>query len=250
MKNNPLISIITVCFNGTKTIRQTIESILNQTYTNIEYILVDGKSTDNTVAIIEEYAPQFAANGISYRWISEPDSGIYDAMNKGIKLATGEWINIQGSDDWLELDACKHLFETLQSNSTAEVIYGLSKYYIRNKLYKIGQFHHTNLIESTLNHQSIFIKNTVHQKLGLYSTNYKLASDYEFLIRAHINKINFLFMPYIIANYNAGGASDSVSSEIETIKIKNKYKLINNLYSKLLYVYLKKLIKLFIHESK
>ena len=106
---NPLISIITVCFNSSKTIRQTIESVLNQTYTNIEYILVDGKSTDNTVAIIEEYAPQFTAKGIVYRWVSEPDAGIYDAMNKGIKLATGEWIGIINSDDWYELDACENM---------------------------------------------------------------------------------------------------------------------------------------------
>lgn len=98
---NPLISIITVCFNSAKTIRQTIESVLNQTYTNIEYILVDGKSTDNTVAIIEEYAPLFAAKGIAYRWISEPDNGMYNALNKGFDKSSGEimyWLN---SDDLL-----------------------------------------------------------------------------------------------------------------------------------------------------
>ena len=123
---NPLISIITVCFNSAKTIRQTIESMLNQTYTNIEYILVDGKSTDNTVAIIEEYAPQFAAKGIVYRWISEPDGGIYDAINKGIKFATGEWINIQGSDDWLELDACEQIHTQVLSDTLSKLLYTLS----------------------------------------------------------------------------------------------------------------------------
>ena len=93
------ISIVTVNYNGGKTLKRTIESILNQTHNDIEYIIVDGKSTDNSVDIIKSYEENFNKKGYEYRWISEKDTGIYNAMNKGIKLATGEIIGILNSDD-------------------------------------------------------------------------------------------------------------------------------------------------------
>jgi len=101
MEKKPLVSIVTVCYNSEKTIRDTIESVLNQTYRNIEYILVDGASKDSTVDIIKSYEEKFREKGISYKWISEPDTGIYNAMNKGIDMASGEWCYFLGSDDIL-----------------------------------------------------------------------------------------------------------------------------------------------------
>ena len=97
-----LISVITVCFNSEKTIRNTIESVLNQTYDNVEYIVVDGLSEDGTVQIAQEYEQRFADKGYRYKIISEKDNGIYDAMNKGIRTASGEIIGIINSDDWYE----------------------------------------------------------------------------------------------------------------------------------------------------
>mgnify|MGYP000371187973 CR=1 FL=1 len=96
---NVLVSIITVSFNSDKTIKDTIESVLNQTDTNIEYIIVDGKSTDETIKIVKSFEKQFQEKGISYKWISEEDSGIYAAFNKGIKMSSGKWISFLGSDD-------------------------------------------------------------------------------------------------------------------------------------------------------
>lgn len=101
----PLISIVTVSFNSEKTIRQTIESVLNQTYTNIEYNIVDGASTDRTVEIATQYKDDFEAKGIKYIITSEKDKGIYDAMNKGIARSHGEIVGLINSDDWYETDA-------------------------------------------------------------------------------------------------------------------------------------------------
>ena len=100
-----LVSILTVSFNSAKTISRTIESVLNQTYQNIEYIIIDGNSTDNTVEIAESYRHQFEEKGISYTVISEPDKGMYDGLNKGAKIAIGELVGQINSDDWYEPDA-------------------------------------------------------------------------------------------------------------------------------------------------
>lgn len=97
--NSPAVSIITVCFNSEKSIKETISSVLNQTKSNFEYIIIDGKSTDKTIEIIQSFENQFKLKGISYQWISEKDTGIYNAFNKGIKLAQGNWISFLGSDD-------------------------------------------------------------------------------------------------------------------------------------------------------
>ena len=97
-----LVSVITVCYNSEKTVRKAIESVLNQTYPEIEYILVDGASKDNTVSVAKEYEARFSEKGYTYRIISEKDNGIYDAMNKGIRAASGVLVGMVNSDDWYE----------------------------------------------------------------------------------------------------------------------------------------------------
>lgn len=216
----PLISIITVCFNSAKTIRQTIESVLNQTYSNIEYILIDGKSSDNTVEIIQEYEPLFAANGIAYRWISEPDNGIYDAMNKGIKLATGEWVGIINSDDWYELDACEKICHKLALNSKLEIIYSIIRVYVNDQLRNIELIAHTELPLRPMNHPGTFYKKELHVLYGYYSTDLKVASDDLFLLSCFYNRANFDWIESIITNFRMGGVSDNMrySGAIEATK--------------------------------
>ena len=240
---NPLISIITVCFNSAKTIRQTIESVLNQTYTNIEYILVDGKSTDNTVAIIEEYAPHFAAKGIAYRWISEPDNGIYDAMNKGIKLATGEWIGIINSDDWYELDACENIANNVKNY---DVVYGLQRYWHEQQIEKVLQIHHSKWLELTMAHSAIFIKKELYATYGLFDTNYRLAADFKLCVNLSMQpNLRFKFIEKIVTNFMLGGSSANngyKNSTLEMIKIQYKYNLFGRLkyYVKLIKLSIKK----------
>lgn len=228
MQNTPLISIITVCFNSAKNIRQTIESVLNQTYTNIEYILVDGKSTDNTFEIIKEYESKFAEKGIIYHWISEPDNGIYDAMNKGVKMATGEWINFQGSDDWLELNACEEISKTISScEILPSLIYSITKCYTQGIPIGLEQIYHDQLRLRTTCHQAIFYKKELHQRHGFYNTSYKICSDYEFLLKCYLAQEFFLPINVLIANFSLNGTNDKLHhiTMKEMVNIKFKYGL-------------------------
>ena len=129
-ENNIKVSIITVCFNSEKTIRRTIESVLYQTYPNIEYIIVDGKSTDGTVDIVKEYLPAFQKR---LRYVSERDKGIYDAMNKGIRLSAGDVIGIINSDDFYEPDAVENIVKYADRGS-CQVLYGYCNWFYRNCL--------------------------------------------------------------------------------------------------------------------
>lgn len=223
----PLISIITVCFNSEKTICRTIESVLGQTYTNIEYILIDGKSTDNTVAIIEKYAPQFAAKGIIYRYISEPDNGIYDAMNKGIKMATGAWVGIINSDDWYEQYVCNQV--SVNSNGV-DVIYGLQKYWNNDEVERVLQNHHTRWSDLTMAHSPIFIRKSLYEKFGYFDLQYKLAADYKLVINlTHQKDIKFKMLELVFSNFSLGGASgrnNFKASNLETLDIQLYYQLI------------------------
>ena len=117
------VSIITVCFNSEKTIRDTIDSVLNQTYKNIEYIIVDGKSVDTTIDIIKSYELEFKRKNISFKWISEKDTGIYNAMNKGVRLAKGDLIGILNSDDWYSSNAVSEVV-AVNGNQDFSVISG------------------------------------------------------------------------------------------------------------------------------
>ncbi len=117
MINAPLISIITVVYNGEKYLKQAIESVINQTYKNIEYIIIDGGSTDNTLNIIKNYHQNIS------KWVSEPDNGLYDAMNKGIKLATGELIGMVNSDDWSELTAVEIIVNEYLKNDNKQIFH-------------------------------------------------------------------------------------------------------------------------------
>ena len=203
--NKDKISIITICFNSAKTIRQTIESVLNQTYSNIEYIIVDGMSSDNTLEIIKEYEQLFNDKEISYRYISEPDNGIYDAMNKGIRMATGEWIGIINSDDWYERNALNEAFEEFLTDGV-DLVYGYVRFY-RNDIATYQEvIYETELPYRTMNHQGIVYRKNLHERYGYYNPNYKVCSDYQFLTSCYLNGATFKFIDKLISHFRHGGA--------------------------------------------
>ena len=239
--NAPLISIITVSYNSSSTIEETILSIINQTYSNIEYIIIDGGSTDGTIDIIKKYNDK-----ITY-WISEPDKGIYDAMNKGIKKAKGEWINFMNcGDSFYSETTIKDVFNI--ANEDSDIIYGNT-----NLLYEFGNFIRTASLPTAENympfyHQSSFSRKEIMQE-RLFDIKYKICADKNFFYSIFHCGNSFEYVNLIIANYEA----ENGLSSINKIKFKQEIGLIEQKTSSLnwqinfaifkLITYMKNLIK-------
>lgn len=223
------ISIITVVYNNERTIKEAINSVLKQTYSDIEYVVIDGNSIDKTVQIINEYSDQ-----LGY-FISEKDKGIYDAMNKGIKASTGDVIGILNSDDLYQDDA---VIETVMNqflqNPTLDIVYGdlvyvnsdnvdkIVRYWKSNKYY-INFFENGNVPP----HPSLFVRRSVYGKAGLFDLDFKLAADYEFMLRI-FKKYNFnsKYINKVIVKMRLGGATNQSFLNIkrQNIEILNAWK--------------------------
>lgn len=228
MEEQKLVSIITVCFNSEKTIRRTIESVRNQSYQNIEYIIIDGNSTDNTLSIIKEYEPVFQER---LTVISEPDSGIYDAMNKGITLAEGEMIGIINSDDFYEPDAVEQIMQHAKEKKY-QICYGEVRILKNNIEDSVIIYSHHFLEDRMIGHPSCFVSKAVYEKYGLYNTCYKSAADYEFMLRVSARKeVTFTPVYFIIANFCLGGISGTTAGYLDKIRmLRDKGKMSNMHY--------------------
>ena len=200
------ISIITVCLNSEKTIEQTIQSVISQNDDNYEYIIIDGESTDRTLDIVNKYKNNIAIIR------SEVDSGVYDAMNKGISIATGDIIGIINSDDWYEPNL---FWEKRKSflESNADVVHGKL-----NSVHKDGKMetHATNNIEEirymmNIYHPTLFVRKEVYEKYGAFRLKYEIAADYDFVLRLYINGVKFFYLDRMFTNYRSGGLSDEYS---------------------------------------
>ncbi len=209
------MSIITPCFNSGRTIAKTLESVETQGYGNMEHIIIDGGSTDDTLEIIRKYADR-----VSYdvRIVSEPDNGIYDAMNKGIHLASGDLIGIINSDDWYEKEALSKV-SGAYTGADAEIIYGMIKLYDSDKLRSIEFYHHDFLLERMINHPGCFISSGAYAKVGDYNTAYRSSADYEWMKRACDIKAVFTPVYEVLADVRTGGMSSTNVGYRETLKL-------------------------------
>ena len=209
MKPQPLVSIITVVYNGAKTLEQTIKSVLDQTYENIEYIIIDGLSTDGSIDIIKKYEAQIEF------WISEKDSGLYDAMNKGITRAKGEIVGIINSDDWYEKNAVELIIEAYKKHPEKKIFHG-DRYDIDcSGAKKIRRFNPSRIkfiyYGMTYNHPSMFIHKDVYEESS-YNNALISLSDYQFVLTQYIkNKNLFFYIPSAYVNYRLGGVSAKLS---------------------------------------
>lgn len=215
----PIVSIITVVKNGEKYLEQTIKSVIDQTYPNIEYIIVDGGSTDGTLEIIKKYDDK-----IDY-WLSEADKGIYDAMNKGVNIATGKWLNFMNAGDrFYKNNTVERIFSG--KNYDVDFIYGDCKIVYNPKfsrIQKVGEI--KNLWKGMIfSHQSLFTRYEVFKKCKLNIDN-KIGADFEFIYNCYINKYKFYNLHFPVAVTLAGGLSDTerIRSILSWWSVVNKF---------------------------
>lgn len=208
------ISLITVTYNADGVLRYAIESALHQTYSNLEYIIVDGASKDNTIDIIRTYESQF--NG-RMKWISEPDRGLYDAMNKGIRMATGDVVGILNSDDFFTSnDVLEKVAESFTDNDV-DAVYGDIHFVRSDDLNRCVRYYSSRIFRRGLMrlgfipaHPSFYCRRECFEKYGCYKTDYKIAADFDLLLRfIYVHRIRIKYLPVDMVTMRLGGASTS-----------------------------------------
>ncbi|GAB3888539.1 glycosyltransferase family 2 protein [Spirosoma agri] len=205
------VSIITVVFNGAEHVRDCIESILNQTYSDIEYIIVDGKSTDGTVDIVRSYGTKIA------QFVSEPDKGLYDAMNKGIQMATGEVIGLLNADDFYRHNRVIENMVATFERTDSDAVYGDMIYVDRSDTQKLTRYWRSGWYTENAflwgwmpGHLSFFAKRWLYEQYGVFRLDMKSAADYELMLRfIHKNKAKLTYMDEVTIVMRAGGISNS-----------------------------------------
>jgi glycosyltransferase involved in cell wall biosynthesis len=242
------ISIITVVFNNVDTVAAAVESVIHQDYENIEYIIIDGGSDDGTLAALEDYKEHFAT------FISEPDEGIYDAMNKGIKEANGEIIGILNSDDLYHTNnVISKVVKAFRKNSI-DVVFGDLHYVKKNNLDKVvryyssAKFHPSKFRFGFMPaHPTFFTKKEHYENLGLYKTNYEIAADFELLLRfLKVYNLEYKYLPINMIKMRMGGRS---TSSLKSNYILNKEMVRackeNDMYTNIGIISLKYFVKVF-----
>lgn len=217
-------SIITVTYNSSSTLRDTIQSVLAQTYYDIEYIIIDGFSSDNTVDVIKEYEPLFKGH---MRWISEKDSGLYDAMNKGIQMATGDIIGIINSDDYyVDNDVVKNVVNYFIEKDVDTIYTDLYLVDPINTNKIIRDCRYKNFKKGLFfqgwhpPHPALFVKKEVYDRCGYFDLSYKIGADYDFMLRIlEKYSISTAYLPIYTVKMRNGGTS---TSSFKRIKLSQK----------------------------
>lgn len=210
------ISIITACYNSSSTLSDAINSVRNQSYSDIEYIIIDGGSADGSVEIIKKNSEYIS------KWISEPDKGIYNAINKGIKLASGNVIGLLHSDDLLADNLIIERIAKAFINSGADVLYGDLIYVSKSdtgkvfRYWKAGKYNKKKLLYGWMPpHPTFFVKKEIYDKIGGFDEKFKIAADYEFILRTlNYIKTQVVYIPEVITKMRIGGASNKSLSNI------------------------------------
>ncbi|WP_396150042.1 glycosyltransferase family 2 protein [Flavobacterium sp.] len=223
----PKISVITVVYNAVATLEETILSVINQDFEDFEFIIIDGGSTDGTIEIIKKYQDKITL------WISEPDKGIYDAMNKGIKIAKGDYVYFLGGDDLLYSNSvlnniCSKLIDK------NKIYYGNVLFKTRNVIYD-GKFSALKIATRNISHQSIFYPREIFNKYS-FDTKYKIFADYELNLKLYGNSsYSFVYMPITVALFNDEGSSGS--NILDFCFERDRFEIIKNNFPYWIYLY-------------
>ncbi|MCG8579817.1 MAG: glycosyltransferase [Bacteroidales bacterium] len=223
-----MISIITACFNSEATVAKTIESVINQELVNYEFIIVDGDSKDNTVDIIKRYVPLFEKKNIIFKWISEPDKGIYDAWNKGVEMASCQWISFVGADDLLQPEYTKIYSEFLEQKDDLDFV--SSNVHIVKEgavIKKIDEGWNWKRFKTFMNvgHVGALHHKRLYDAYGKYDESIKIVGDYEFLLRVG-DKLKAGYVDKLTVLMGADGVSNANTiqalKETRLVKLKTQ----------------------------
>lgn len=227
--SSPCFTIITPSFNSEKTIGATIKSVLNQSFTDFEYLIIDGKSSDKTLQIIEAFVPQFKSRNIQFKYISEKDSGIYDAWNKGIALSNGTWISFLGADDNYFSNALERYYFHLQKHKDCNYISSRIELINRNKKV-LTVFGEAFIWQKVVRNMKIAQVGSFHNKqlfnqIGLFNTTYRIVGDLEFYIRCKKSIKPFFFNEVTAQMLNEGASNQIYKSLKEALQARIKHKI-------------------------
>jgi glycosyltransferase involved in cell wall biosynthesis len=220
MDNNWKVSIITVCYNSEAHIEKTMNSVLNQDYNHIEYIIIDGKSTDNTMKKVNSYESKFKKRGFDFIVLSEADGGIYDAMNKGVSLATGEIVGLINSDDWYETNAISCMVNTYKTNRFDMFYADLRIWRGSRTMIKKARFRKL-VTTRDWNHPTTFITRETYKEFryackGIYD-------DWDLVLRIRNKGKKIVICNKVLANFSFGGVSNQKSIKKVCERIKEKF---------------------------
>lgn len=248
------ITIITVCYNSASHIEDAINSVADQDYQEIEHIVIDGNSDDGTQQILDKYSCKIA------NWISEPDRGIYDAMNKGIKKANGDVIGILNSDDFYFDNQVLTKVAKAFSDEETDAVFGDLIFVDPTDLsqtvrtYSSNSWHPGKFAKGYMPaHPTFFVRKKFYEKYGLFETDYKIAADYEMLIRLlYVHQLNYKYLPLKMVKMRKGGvSSNGIRSNItlnnEIIRACRKHGIKTNAF-KIYPKYFRKVFELFNHK--
>lgn len=242
-KDEPLVSVATVVYNGVKYVEEAILSVLKQSYSNIEYIIVDGGSTDGTIDVLRKYEDQ-----LDY-WVSERDEGIYDAMNKCIRLSQGELIKLINADDLLKHDCiekCVNIYKEIENKET--VINGFLERIRSDGTVKAIWKNDGVIVKGyeEFNHPSWIVPKSVYLRYGLYSADYKISGDYEYYLRLKERGVDFMTIKEPIVSFRAGGLSYGLEGLREVLQINRSYTNVFEAY----YDYFKRVVGKYLQKIK
>jgi len=244
------ISIITVVLNNKETIQDAVNSVLNQTYKNIEYIIIDGASTDGTIEIIQSYGDKIS------KFISEPDGGLYDAMNKGIELSNGDIVGMLNSDDfYIDEFVIENVIKEFEAKDV-DSVYADLVYVNPGNLDKVVRFYDSSYF-SPENfaygwmpaHPTFFVKKEIYERYGVFRTDLKIGADFDILVRfLYIYNISFSYMREVLVKMRTGGVSTSFNSiwinNIEQLRVCRDHNIDTNIF-KILSKYPRKMLGIF-----
>jgi len=217
----PLVSVITVVLNGEKTLERCVASVRDQDYPNIEHLVIDGGSSDNTVDLLRQLDHQLD------QWVSEPDRGISDAFNKGIALSHGEIIGLLNCDDWYSPNAIQKVMATFSDSDHTDIAYGFMQYWdeFQKRRFLVECDHRKLNFGMTVGHPAVLVSRSWYEKIGTFSLDFKLAMDYEWLLRSLSAGAAFKRVPEVVANMTEGGLGDRhwVESLREVVRARAMY---------------------------